>query len=295
MRTYRFYQVDVFTERAFAGNPLAVFPEAEGLSDDEMQAIAREMNLSETTFVTPSEGQGDVRVRIFTPGRELPFAGHPSIGTACTLVRLGIVPATGPTTPVVLGLGVGPTPLEVTVRDGEPVSAVLHQGAPEFGEEIPRREAAAVLGLQESDLHEELDPLGVSTGLLYAIIPLRSTRTLAQAWFRLDLLGDFERRYGDLYPFALTGDDEPLAEARCFGPNEGIIEDPATGSAAGPLAAYLARHGLLPLGSKRVIAQGRHTGRPSQLTVSVEGEGNHFRDVLVEGGVVPVLSGELTL
>jgi len=294
MRTYRFFQVDVFTDRAFAGNPLAVFPEAAGLSAEEMQAIAREMNLSETTFVTPPEGQGDVRVRIFTPGREIPFAGHPSIGTACTVVRLGMVPTDEPITRVVLELGVGPTALEVTVRGGQPVSAVLHQGVPEFGEEIPRKEAAAVLGLQESDLHEELRPWGVSTGLPYAVIPLRNTRTLAQAWFRLDILSDFERRYGDLYPFALTGDDEPFAEARCFGPNEGILEDPATGSAAGPLAAYLAREGVLPLGVRRVLAQGGHTGRPSELVVSVLGERGHIDDVLVEGAVVPVLSGEVS-
>jgi trans-2,3-dihydro-3-hydroxyanthranilate isomerase len=295
MRRFPFHQVDVFTERPFAGNPLAVFPDAEGLSDAEMQKIAREMNLSETTFVTPPQQDGDARVRIFTPGTELPFAGHPSIGTACTLLRLGRVPCLEPETRVVLELNVGPTPLDVWVTDGAPRGALLHQGAPTFGEDVPAEEAAAVLGLQVSDLHDELTPRVVSTGLPFAIIPLRSTRALAGAWFRLDLLAEFERRHASVYPFAFTGDDEPFVAARQFSPLEGIIEDPATGSAAGPLAAYLARSGLLAAGAARVIAQGDHAGRPSRLTVSVTEERGRIVDVQVAGGVVPILSGVLEL
>ena len=132
MRTLPFYQVDVFTARPFAGNPLAVFPEAEGVSAVQMQAIASEMNLSETTFVLPAEGAGDARVRIFTPALELPFAGHPSVGTACELVRLGMVAVTEPVTRVILELGVGPTTVDVSVRDGVPVAATVHQRPPVF-------------------------------------------------------------------------------------------------------------------------------------------------------------------
>ena len=288
-------QVDVFTDQAFAGNPLAVFPEAERLSDEEMQRIALEMNLSETTFVTPPESGGDARVRIFTPATELPFAGHPSVGTACVLVQLDRVPRQTPVTTVVLELNVGPTPVDVTVIGGRATAATVHQGPPAFGEEIPRQEAAAVLGLQPSDLDEELSPRVVSTGLAYAIIPLRNTRALAQAWFDVDRLAEFERRYASLYPFALTGDEEPFAEARCFSPLEGIVEDPATGSAAGPLAAYLAKAGLLPPGAARVVAQGRHVRRPSRLTVSVTLEGVRITDVLVGGGVVELMTGELQI
>ncbi len=287
-------QVDVFSDEPLAGNPLAIFPEAEGLSDAEMRRIATEMNLSETTFVTAPAAGGDARVRIFTPAVELPFAGHPSIGTACTLVSTGRVVAQEPLTEVTLELKVGPTVVDVTVREGRAVAGVVHQGAPAFGEEIPRAAAAAVLGLQESDLDEELVPRVVSTGLGYAIIPLRNTRTLASAWFNFDLLAEFERRYAPLYPFALTGDEEPFAEARCFVPLAGIVEDPATGSAAGPLAAYLSREGLLAPGAARVLAQGQHARRPSRLTLSVTTEGNHISDVLVGGGVVPVMTGELT-
>jgi len=295
VKSVRFIQVDVFSDRPFAGNPLAIFPEAEGLSDEQMQQIATEMNLSETTFVTAPAKGGDARVRIFTPAVELPFAGHPSVGTACTLVTMGRVGAQEPVTEVTLELNVGPTVVDVTVRGGRAVAGVVHQGPPAFGEEIPRAEAAAVLGLQVSDLDEELVPRVVATGLSYAIIPLRNTRTLAQAWFNFDLLAEFERRYAELYPFALTGDDEPFVEARCFAPLAGIVEDPATGSAAGPLAAYLARVGILGPGAARVLAQGQHVRRPSRLTLSVTTEGARIVDVLVGGGVVPVMTGELSL
>ncbi len=156
MRTLPFYQVDVFTDRPFAGNPLAVFPEADGLTAAQMQAIASEMNLSETTFVTEAEGDGDARVRIFTPSQELPFAGHPSVGTACQLVRLGIVRAEEPVTRVVLELDVGPTLVEVDVKGGVPVAATVHQGAPVFGDPVPRDEIAAVLCIDEDEIDPDL-------------------------------------------------------------------------------------------------------------------------------------------
>jgi len=295
MRSLPFMQVDVFAERRFAGNPLAVFPYADGLTDEQMQAIAREMNLSETTFVWPAEGEGDARVRIFTPGTELPFAGHPSLGTACVLVRMGVLRLQTPVTPVVLELNVGPIRVDVEVEIGEPVGAVMYQPAPEFGAEIVRSEAAAVLGLTGADLHPDLAPRVVSTGLPYAIIPLRDTDAVARSGYVLDLLPAFERRWAELYPFALTGAAAPFAEARCFAPFAGIPEDPATGSAAGPLAAYLAHEGVLAIDATAVIAQGRHCGRPSEISVSVTAEGDRLTGVRVGGRVVPVLAGELTL
>ena len=295
MRTLPFYQVDVFTDRPFAGNPLAVFPGAEGLTAAQMQAIASEMNLSETTFVTPAEGGGDVRVRIFTPALELPFAGHPSVGTACEVVRLGIVKAVEPVTRVVLELDVGPTLVEVEVRGGVPLGATVHQGAPKFGAPVPRGSAAAVLCLELDDLHDELDPIPVDTGLAYTIIPLKSQRALAHIDMDLALIGRFERDHAEAYPCAFTGRDEPWIEARGLFPLSGIPEDPATGSAAGPLAAYMAREGLLAPGECRVVLQGAAIGRPSLLTVSVVGTRDDIRDVLVGGQVQPVLRGELNL
>jgi trans-2,3-dihydro-3-hydroxyanthranilate isomerase len=295
MRSLPFMQVDVFTDRRFAGNPLAVFPYGDGLTDEQMQAIAREMNLSETTFVSPAAGEGDARVRIFTPGTELPFAGHPSLGTACTLVRMGFLRRQTPVTTVVLELNVGPITVDVEIEGGEPVGAVMYQPAPEFGAEIDRAEAAAVLGLTEADLHPHWTPCVVSTGLPYALIALRDTDAVARSAYVLDLLPEFERRWAELYPFALTGVAAPFAEARCFAPFAGIPEDPATGSAAGPLAAYLARVGALEIGATAVIAQGRHCGRPSEISVSVTAEGDRLTGVRVGGRVVPVLAGELTM
>jgi trans-2,3-dihydro-3-hydroxyanthranilate isomerase len=315
MRTYRFVQVDVFADEPFKGNPLAVFPLAEGLTGEEMQAIAREMNLSETTFVLPPESGGDAKVRIFTPGYELPFAGHPSVGTAVTLVRLrsgdarkgGKAGSAGATraaadvrrreevVPVVLELGVGPTIVDVVVRDGVPVAGTVHQGVPRFGHHPGREETAAVLGLHLDDLHDELEPQLVGTGLDYVCIPLRGTDALARAQVDMRLLPAWEAAHGEVYPFAFTGDADPWVEARGLFPAESIPEDPATGSAAGPRAAYLAAAGLLPVGETRVVLQGRHVQRPSLLAVSVTGMPDAITDVLVGGGVVPVLTGELVI
>jgi trans-2,3-dihydro-3-hydroxyanthranilate isomerase len=295
MRTLSFYQVDVFTERPFAGNPLAVFPGADGLTAAQMQAIASEMNLSETAFVMEPESGGDARVRIFTPALELPFAGHPSVGTACELVRLGIVAAAEPVTRVVLELDVGPTAVDVEVRDGVPLSATVHQGRPVFGEPVPHERVAALLCLDVEDLHEELEPVPVGTGLTYTIVPLRTQRALAHLDLDLTLLKAFERDFAEAYPCAFTGQESPWMEARGLFPLSGIPEDPATGSAAGPLAAYMARAGLLAPGERRVVLQGAAIGRPSLLTVSVSGRAGSIDDVLVGGSVRPVLRGELTL
>lgn len=294
-RLFRFVQVDVFAERPLAGNPLAVFPDAAGLSAAEMQAIAREMNLSETTFVTPAEGAGDARVRIFTPELELPFAGHPSVGTACELVRLGVVEAREPVTPVVLELGVGPTLVEVEVHGGVPVAATVHQGAPRFGAAVPRERAAALFGLGPGDLHPELDPLVVDTGLAYAVVPLREQAVLGALEPAAALFSAFEGEYAEAYVCAFTGEDSPWVEARGLFPGSGIPEDPATGSAAGPLAAYMARAGRLPYGERRVVLQGARIGRPSHLTVAAQGGPDGITGVLVGGRVFPVLRGELEL
>jgi trans-2,3-dihydro-3-hydroxyanthranilate isomerase len=295
MKRLPFVQVDVFTDRPFAGNPLAIFPEAEGLTAVQMQAVASEMNLSETTFVLPPEGDGDARVRIFTPVLELPFAGHPSVGTAWELVRRRLVDVSEPVTRVVLELGVGPTPVDVAVRHGEPVSATVHQRPPAFHAPAPRGSVAAVLGLDLGDLHPDFDPVPVDTGLCYTIVPLVSQRALARVSLDLELAGDFERRYAELYPCAFTGQDAPWMEARGLFPFAGIAEDPATGSAAGPLAAYMAREGVLPTGEERVVLQGAQIGRPSFLTVAVSGTAAALTDVRVGGPVQPVLAGELSL
>ena len=294
-KTYAMVQVDVFTDRPLGGNPLAVFPQAKGLTTSEMQAIATEMNLSETTFVTAPRADGDATVRIFTPETELPFAGHPSVGTACVLVHLGLVSAVEPRTPVVLELGVGPTLVEVEVREGRAVGATVHQGPPRFVAEVPRAVAAAVLGLSVDDLHADHAPAVVGTGLDYTIVPLRDRATLGRIVLDLARVPAFEDAYAELYPCAFGEGDDPWVEARGLFPLCGIPEDPATGSAAGPLAAYFARAGALAAGETRVVLQGAHIRRPSRLHVSVEATGGEITNVLVGGGVAMVMTGELSL
>jgi trans-2,3-dihydro-3-hydroxyanthranilate isomerase len=183
----------------------------------------------------------------------------------------------------------------VEVRDGVPVSGTVHQGPPRFGVEVPRRRAAAVLGLAEEDLHPELAPALVGTGLDYAVVPLRERSALGRITLDTGLLRAFQPDFAEVYPCALTGEDEPWMEARGLFPLIGIQEDPATGSAAGPLAAYAARAGLLAPGETRVVLQGAYVGRPSLLAVSVTGAPGRIDDVLVGGPVRPVLRGELTL
>jgi len=210
-------------------------------------------------------------------------------------VRLGLVEATSPVTRVVLELGVGPTLVEVSVVDGVPTGATVHQRQPLFHAPTPRSAAAAVLGLRLDDLHPQLDPITVDTGLAYTIIPLVSQRALARVAIDLQLMGEFERLNAEAYPCAFTGQDEPWVEARGLFPAVGIPEDPATGSAAGPLAAYMARQGLLAPEEERVVLQGARIGRPSLLTVAVSGTAAEITDVRVGGPVQPVLRGELTL
>jgi PhzF family phenazine biosynthesis protein len=197
--------------------------------------------------------------------------------------------------PVVLELGVGPTTVDVEVRDGEPVAGTVHQGSPHFGHRPPRDESAAVLGLDLDDLHPGLAPRIAGTGLDYVCIPLRDTDVLARVTPDMQRLRAYEAAHGEVYPFAFTGEADPWVEARGLFPLLSIPEDPATGSAAGPLAAYLADAGLLPIGETRVVLQGRHVNRPSRLAVSVAGSRDAMTDVLVGGGVVPMISGELRL
>ena len=297
MTTLKMYQVDVFTDRPLAGNPLAVFPHADGLSAAQMQAIAREMNLSETTFVTPPEGGGDARMRIFTPGTELPFAGHPSVGTACTLVRLGQVAMREPVTRVVLELGVGPT-------DGRcvGVAAACRRAPPStrgrrvFGEEIPRGEAAAVLGLQEERParpsgavrrrhgaclrhHPSARPAHAGSCLVHARPAVRVREPVRRA---VPLCLD--RRGGALRGGAL------LCPGRRHRRRPGDRQrGRSAGAPTSPVRACLAP------GESRVLAQGDYMGRPSRLRLSVSAAEGRLVDVVVGGGVVPVLEGELTL
>lgn len=293
MRCYRFVQVDVFTNRPFGGNQLAVFPEAQGIADAEMQAIAREMNFSETTFVLPpADPKHDARVRIFTPGQELPMAGHPTVGTGFVLgAERGY-------TNLVFELGVGPTPVSVDPCDGMSGSATMHQQVPRFwGSPLDARDAAALVSLPTEAIHETLPILNGSAGVDYLYIPLRSRADLATARPNAAAMEAF---FGDafhkaVYVFSAETDETSDARGRMFFLVNGApLEDPATGSAAGPLGAYLVNHRILPPGRIR-LQQGYEMGRPSDIQLTIGGAPGALTSVHVGGGVVKVAEGTLYL
>lgn len=305
-RTYRFIQLDVFSDRAFGGNQLAVLPRADGLSDAEMQAIAREMNYSESTFVVAATDPDALcRVRIFTPASELPFAGHPTVGTAIALAHEGRVAAAsaGDTTRILLQLGVGTLPVDVRATPGAVPFAWMHQPVPAFE---PWRgdvaQLAAALRLAPEDL--EVPGLPVergSAGVPFTFVPVRSLAAMGRAQAAPDLLPLLTANdTGGAYLFSLeTQAPDAAAHARLFAPAVGVSEDAATGSAAGPLSAYLVRHGRLQPGGDGVargwIEQGIEMGRPSRLEVAVEGTPEAIRAVRVGGHAVVVAEGELLL
>jgi trans-2,3-dihydro-3-hydroxyanthranilate isomerase len=297
---YRYYTVDVFTAERFGGNPLAVFPDAVGIPEDRLQAIARELNLSETVFVLPPESPAHTRrIRIFTPGAEIPFSGHPTVGTAVLLVDLGLVPTTQGEAKLLFGEGVGPVP--VVVRDGAPRFAQLTTAKlPEQGPAPPSREAVAeVLSLTPADLAPAPDePETWSCGMHYLYVALRDRAALARARLRADA---WDRHFGkDSFAHAVflfcREPERPGSDvrARMYAPEFGVPEDPATGSAAAALAGYLAARDRGGDGTRRVvIEQGFEMGRPSLLTLEIDLRGGAITAVRVGGHAVLVAEAEM--
>lgn len=296
---YPFCTVDVFSEQIFGGNPLAVFPEAQGLNSKLMQQIAGELNLSETAFVfPPEEPEHSFRLRIFTPQVELPFAGHPTIGTAFVLAATGQAALEGEQTRMVLEETVGPVRVEVQARDGRPVAARLWAAQmPVFGPPPPdRAELAALLSLEEAALAQgELSPQTVSCGVPFTFIPLRDREALGGA--RLDtalwqrLLRDSWAPH--VYCLALDPElDGSDLRVRMFAPAMGITEDPATGAAASALAGYLgSREGLRNGTLRWAVEQGFEMGRPSLLEVEADKREGEITAVRVGGRCVMVSEG----
>jgi trans-2,3-dihydro-3-hydroxyanthranilate isomerase len=300
-RAYQLVQVDVFTDRVFGGNALAVLPDAEGLSDAEMQAIAREMNLSETTFVLrPGRPDCAARVRIFTPTRELPFAGHPTIGTAYVLATRGRLPAGA--AEAALEEGIGPVPVRLEGDPRAPSFIWMGQAEPSFGPVLEqRRSLARALGLGEADLLEGAPIRTGSAGVLFLYVPLRSAEAVDRAALDVTALLDCYEEAGGASVFVFAPDPDPAAGrvyARMFAPHTaGIPEDPASGSAAGPLGAYLVAEGLVPRGEEvRIVCeQGTRMGRQSFIHVRLRARDGRATDIRVGGGVAPVLEGVLRL
>lgn len=303
VRRYRFVTVDVFTDRRFAGNPLAVVPDARGLHTEEMAALAREFNLSETTFVFPPEDPRHTRrVRIFTPGTELPFAGHPTVGTAWALAYLGEVALAGEWTTVVLEEGVGPVPVTVVARNGRPVASTLTAPRlPEPGPPAPdARDVARVLSLEPTDLAGPPHaPEAYSCGVPFLFVVLRDRQAVARA--RVDpvaldrVLGSYWTSQVFLFAFDPQFEGADL-HARMFAPKLGVAEDPATGSAVSALAGYLARRDPQRDGTRRwVIEQGIEMGRPSRLELEVDRRGGEIVEVRVGGPSVFVSEGTIEI
>ena len=294
-----YLHLDVFADRPFRGNQLAVFPEAMGLDGPLMQRIAQEMAFAETTFVFPPESDAmDMRVRIFTPSRELPMAGHPTIGTVFGLAEANRI-AVG-TEVVTLGLGVGPTPVYLEWTRGRLSFAWMKQPAPIFGyiaDHVDR--LAAALGIDARDIQGTRLPVQqVSSGVPFLFVPLVSREAVDRAKLdRAAALAFFAANGGDelpLFVFSVEpGDDDATAYSRMFAPLFGIPEDPATGGASGPLGAYLLRHGAVTRKqAKRMVSlQGVAMGRPSRIAISVTGSDESIDDVRVGGTSVSVASG----
>ncbi len=326
MRRYPFLQLDVFTDTPFSGNQLAVFLDAVDLTDAEMQALAKEMNFSESTFVLPaSDPQALARVRIFTPNGELPFAGHPTIGTTFALAHSGRIQPQRDGSPITLELGVGPIPIDLLYEGdlgAQTLSfAWMRQPIPAFSpwQGDPARLAAA-LGLAADDLATDLPIERGSAGVAFVYIPLRSIEALARTRPTADLaaaLADPSAQVG-AFVFTLATTDAAGAttatspggrpvRGRMFAPFLDLREDPATGSAAGPLGVYLVRHGQVNAdatvdGEARVrLAQGVEMGRASQLDIAVavtgaaDQGGPTISGVRVGGEAVIVIAGEALL
>ena len=297
---YRFITADVFTDRMFGGNQLAVFTDARGLDTRTMQAIAREMNLSESVFVFPAETErGTRRLRIFTPGTELPFAGHPTVGAAFVLTAIGELALDGELTRIVFEEGVGPVPVLVQSEAGRPVFAQLSAAKlPEFGPPPPPRDLiASVLSLSVDEIASGARaPRACSCGVPFLFVTVRDLAALARARVDVQL---WERHFANYWAPEFYLIAQPAGEAdlraRMFAPAMGIGEDPATGGAAAALAGYLAPPGA-PDGVLRwTIRQGVEMGRPSTIFLEADIAGGAISAVRVGGSSVLVSEGELML
>ena len=295
---YRYHTADVFTSTAFGGNQLAVLPDARGLTDEQMIAIAREFNFSETVFVLPPANPAHTRrLRIFTPGAELPFAGHPTVGTAFVLAATGEINLDGDETRIIFEEGVGPVPVLIRSANAKPVFTQLTAAKiPEMvNDRYDATTLAEVLSLKVDDI--EMHPHAIeawSAGVPFLFVPITSRDALARARVRMEI---WERKLkGSVAPeiFVFVSEGESVVRARMFAPTLGIPEDPATGGAVAAFGGYLASQSNIRDGMLRCsIHQGIEMGRPSLLQLEVDVAGEDVTAVRVGGASVLVSSGTL--
>jgi trans-2,3-dihydro-3-hydroxyanthranilate isomerase len=290
-RKFAFTQFDVFTAKPLEGNPLAVVHNADGLTDSEMQAIAREMNLSETTFIFPrdqaTERERGIRVRIFTVQEELPFAGHPTLGTAFFLR------GNSGSNEIKLDLNVGTIPVKFEESAGEPVFGEMIQRDPEFGMVHDRKKIAEISGIPVEDISEDVPIQTVSTGTPFTMVPLRSLEAARRLQINQQRCAEYLARNGGKFFFCVsreTVDSSARIHARMLFYNG---EDPATGSASGCCAAWMVQHGIARPDERVMIEQGVEMKRPSRIFVRASRNNDRVVNVRVGGNVVEVLRGEL--
>jgi len=291
---HRFYTLDVFTNNRFEGNPLAVFTDGDGLSDDQMLAIAREMNLSETVFVQkPAEEEALARLRIFTTKEELKLAGHPVIGTWFLLAGLGVVPAQDGGVHILQETGAGVLPVEIRFKDGRPQRVTMTQKEAIFKPaKFNKKKLASALGISPKDLDPKLQPEFVSTGIFNLMVPLRNRAALGKIAMNMTELRRLQGKNATMaYCFALGGNGKAFSRGML---PWGLYEDAATGSAAGSLGAYLVRNGKLAPGHTLSILQGAEMGRPSLIEVEVTQSGKKLVP-RVSGAAVKVFEGTIRI
>ena len=304
-RLLKFYQADVFTDDPFGGNPVAVFPDAHGLADHQLQQIAREMNLSETVFVLPPTDQAAVvRLRIFTPTQEIPFAGHPVLGTFYVLAQLGLIAVTEGITRVMQECNIGLFPVELHAQEGVLTHVVMTQPKPDFLGPVDEMEdvykIASALGLPKHAITDMKWPVEVvSTGLPVLIVPVRTLTAVRSIQPNASAIMDLCSRFGanGIMVFTtVTVEPSATVHARMFAPSIGILEDPATGSASGALGAYLVQNGVVDVAPTTdiIVEQGYEIERPSQILVRVESDDDIIKTVKVGGQCVMVVEGTLT-
>jgi trans-2,3-dihydro-3-hydroxyanthranilate isomerase len=292
-----YHLVDVFTDRAFGGNPLAVFTDGRGIPEALMQSIAKELNLSETTFVLPpDDAKHDFRVRIFTPKSELPMAGHPTVGTAFVLAREGMIKKRD----AIFEENVGPVPVSIELGADGPGFIEMRQPLPKFGPRFEEAKAVAEMLSLDRPALRDLPFEVVSCGNPFLFVPIDSLESIRRIRFRPDLAERIVKETGATGVFVFTQAAENAGSqvhGRLFAPGEGIMEDPATGSAAGPLGCYLSRYGLTTRAdeTRSVLEQGIEMGRPSFLHIRIRHTRDEITAVHVGGNCCYMGSGQLTL
>lgn len=298
MQELNYFITDVFTDTRFGGNPLAVFPKADGLSPALMQKIANEFNLSETTFVQKAQNENsDCSVRIFTPALELPMAGHPTIGTAFILLINSII------TPkakghLIFDEGVGPIKVNYQSLNDKNYKIIMEQPLPVFGKVYPEKEKIAeILSLKASAIPGHLPVQVVSCGVPIVIVPIRSLEEIKIAKVRIDLLEKYLADFDSQSLFLFTQETiqkYATVHSRFFAPTFGITEDPATGGASGPLGAYLVKYKLSD-GKGIVSEQGIEMGRSSTIYIDIETKSNQISGVKVGGTCISVGKGSIVI